>query len=125
MTAIDPSITKLVSGLAVMAIGGQDDSPGILGQSSGALELAAERVSEGQTDLTTARASLGVIQERIAESQKQLETEETILTEAFNSITSRDQYEAASELRELESNLEASYLLTARLSNLNLMNFLR
>ena len=125
VTAIDPSITKLVSGLAVMAIGGQDDSPGILGQSSGALELAAERVSEGQTDLTTARASLGVIQERIADSQKQLETEETILTEAFNSITSRDQYEAASELRELESNLEASYLLTARLSNLNLMNFLR
>jgi len=40
-------------------------------------------------------------------------------------MTSRDQYEAAAELKALEASLEASYMLTARLSQLSLMNFLR
>jgi len=47
------------------------------------------------------------------------------MSATFNRLTARDQYEAATELRELERNLEASYLLTSRLSNLSLLNYLR
>jgi flagellar hook-associated protein 3 FlgL len=40
-------------------------------------------------------------------------------------MTTRDQYEAASELKQLETGLEAAYTLTARLSNLSLLNYMR
>ena len=40
-------------------------------------------------------------------------------------MVGRDQYDAASELKQIEASLEAAYTLTARLSNLNLLNFLR
>ncbi|WP_300394455.1 flagellin [Henriciella sp.] len=125
VTATDPALRKVVAGLATMALAGQDSTPALLQINMGALQSAADKVSEGQVDLTNLRAGLGVTQERITSSQEALDVEETILTEAFTKIATRDQYEAATELRELESNLEASYLLTARLSNLSLMNYLR
>ena len=50
--------------------------------------------------------------------------EETLLNQAFTDLVGKDQFEAAAQLRELEANLEASYLLTSRLSNLSLLNFL-
>ncbi|WP_300380610.1 flagellin [Henriciella sp.] len=125
VTGADPAITKLVSGLAVMAVSGETDNLALLRQNPGLVESAAIRTAEGQTAVTNLRADQGIQQQRIADEQSALDMEETILTEAFNKMTGRDQYEAASELRELESNLEASYLLTARLSNLSLTNYLR
>ncbi|WP_084395896.1 flagellin [Henriciella aquimarina] len=125
VTGIDPAITKLVSGLAVMAVSGGDDNMAILQQNPVLIQQAADRVAEGQIDLTTLRANKGVTQERITNEQNSLDVEETILTEAFNKMTARDQYEAASELRELQNGLEASYMLTARLSQMSLLNYLR
>lgn len=125
VTAADPAITKLVSGLAVMAVAGSDNNLAMLRQNPGLVEFAAIRTADGQTALTNLRGDQGVLQQRIADEQSALDVEETILTEAFNKMTGRDQFEAASELRELENNLEASYLLTARLSNLSLTNYLR
>lgn len=37
----------------------------------------------------------------------------------------RDQFEAAGELKALEAQLQASYTITARLSDLTLTNFIR
>jgi flagellar hook-associated protein 3 FlgL len=71
------------------------------------------------------RADRGVVQEQIAQKGESLAREEMIFTNAFNNLTARDQYEAATELRDLEASLEASYLLTTRLSNLSLLNYLR
>ena len=53
-----------------------------------------------------------------------LENEQTLLNQAFIDLAGKDQFEAAAQLRELEANLEASYLLTTRLSNLSILNFL-
>ena len=121
----DPAITKLVSGLAVLAASGPDNGVALLKTEKSVIHSATVRLSEGETALTTLRAEKGVNQQRIADDLSALETEETILNEALNKIAGRDQYEAATELRELENTLEASYLLTARLSNLSLLNFLR
>ena len=125
VTPIDPAITKLMSGLAVLALAGENDSPALLRTSGTSIEAAADKVAEGQVALTNLRANVGVIENRIEQGKAALDAEEMILTQVFSDIASRDQYEAAAELRELESNLEASYLLTARLSNLSLLNFLR
>lgn len=125
VTALDPAITRIISGLAVMAISEPvGDLPN--GDARTAiLDAAAKRVSVGETGLTNVRADLGIKQNRIENDQAALSIEKNVLTAAFNEMAGRDQYEAASELKQLESNLEASYLLTARLANLTLLNFLR
>lgn len=125
VTATDPHIIQIVSGLAVMALAAPDEALSLFSGNSASVYTAAETLGYGQTALTTARAEVGISQAKVARQKESLDVEETVLTAAFNETTARDQYEAASELRELEGNLEASYLLTSRLANLSLMNYLR
>ena len=125
VNGIDPAITELVRGLAVMAVAGDDTPPALLTQDNAALRIAADTVASGQINMIQLRSRLGVIQERLTEGQDALNSEELILTEAFTNMTMRDQYEAATILKELENNLEASYMLTARLSGLSLLNYLK
>ncbi|MEZ5917891.1 MAG: hypothetical protein R3C40_10095 [Parvularculaceae bacterium] len=44
---------------------------------------------------------------------------------AYNALTARDLYEAASFLQSLEAQIDAAYVLTSRLSQLTLTNYLR
>lgn len=125
VTATDPAITELVSGLAILALSGTDEDLPRLRQSPALIESAAARISSGRTALTALRSEIGVHEDRIARSQEALDTEEVVLKTVFGSLTGRDQYEAASELKQIEAGLEASYLLTTRLAGLTLLNFLR
>lgn len=121
----DRAIVELVRGLAVMALADPVNQPALMARDSSIASTAAETLTYGLTQLTNLRADRGVIQEQIETEKKSLDIEETIFTTAFNALTARDQYEAASALKELESTLEASYLLTSRLSSLSLLNYLR
>jgi len=125
VTGMDPAITKIAASLAIFALSGSDEAIPLFEGNSDAVQAAATTLTEGQGQLTNVRADRGVLQSQLARSQESLNLEETILTATFNQMTGRDQYEAASELRQLETSLEASYTLTARLANLSLLNFLR
>lgn len=125
VVATDPAITQLVAGLATLALAKSGENIPILDMDSPALQKAALNLSAGETALVNLRGDRGVIQEQIANQGTTLDREELIFTDAFNDLTARDQYEAATELRDLEASLEASYLLTTRLSNLSLLNYLR
>ncbi|WP_291205195.1 flagellin [Hyphomonas sp.] len=126
ITASNPAIIEIISGLAVLALADPINSPPVLlSLNPDVVDAAADRVSSGTVTLTNVRSELGVKQEQIRADQKLLDIEETIVTTAFNSLTARDQFEAASALKILESNLEASYLLTSRLASLSLLNFMR
>ena len=124
VTAADPAITQLISGLAVMALGDPAEGVAAVADNTEFLDMAANRSATGATELVGLRASLGLTQSQISRAQDTLDTEETVLTNALNTLTARDQYEAASELEQLEASLEASYLLTSRLANLTLLNYL-
>ena len=125
VTATDPAIVEIISGLAVMAISGTDDNISLLKQNPEIVRASAERLGTGTMAIVNLRADVGIIQERVAKAQETLDTEETILNSVYNNIVGRDQYDAASELKQLEASLEAAYVLTSRLSNLSLLNFLR
>jgi len=86
---------------------------------------AASLALTAETNITEMRAVLGVAEGRIADRQTQYEAEEIALTSLFNSKVARDPYEAAAQLQLYETQLEASYLLTSRLSTLSLANYLR
>jgi len=113
VSGTDPSLIQIVSGLAVMALSGPDETLALFDGNSQAVFAAAETLQSGQTGLTNRRADVGISQAQVERRKEALDIEETVLTATFN------------ELRELESNLEASYLLTSRLANLSLMNYLR
>lgn len=125
ISAIDPAITELVSGLAVASLGKLDAGIPIFDASNTSLSSAGIRLLSGQTTLIERRGDLGLIQEHIGNQRSSLDVEESILTTAFNDMAARDQYEAASELSQIETNLEAAYLLTSRIANLSLLNYLR
>jgi len=125
VTAADPTIVEVISALAVMAISRMSNNLTLLNENPEIVSASAERIGTGSTALVNLRADIGIAQERIAKSRESLDTEETILNSVYNSMVGRDQYDAASELKQLEAGLEAAYLLTARLSNLSLLNFLR
>lgn len=125
VTATDPALVELISGLAVMALSGSEDNIALFRQNPEIVQSGAERVNSGITALVNLRADVGIIQERVAKSLESLDTEETILNGIYNNMAGRDQYDAASELKQLEASLESAYVLTSRLSNLSLLNFLR
>ena len=125
VTGTDPAITQIVSGLAVLALSGSDETLALFNGDSEAVLSAADTLADGQAALTNVRAERGIQQAQIQKSQDSLDMEKTILTQTFNQMVGRDQYEAASELKQLETSLDASYTLTARLANFSLLNYLR
>ncbi|KCZ51036.1 hypothetical protein HY29_06700 [Hyphomonas beringensis] len=131
-TASDPesisadhgAIKSLITNLAVLAASGPNGSLAKLDGYKDFVQTTSLKLTSSETGITDLRADLGVFEEQISTNLKNLETEETLLTEAFNQMTARDEYEAATELESLQTMLEASYLITARLSKLSLTNYL-
>ncbi len=120
-TAADQPIKDLIRGLAAIATHGS----ATFADKSGIVDYGATTALRADTSITDLRAVIGVGQARIGAAISRHEAEETILTSLFNEMTGRDQFEAASELQLLESQLEASYLLTARLARLTIADFIR
>lgn len=119
--ANDAEIKDLMRGLAELAF---YDGAGFSGAESTGW-AGAERVLTAEANLTTYRAAIGVSESRIAAAKERYANEETVLARLYNAKTARDPYEAASELQLLESQLEASYLLSVRLGRLSLTNYMR
>ncbi len=120
-TAADQPIKNLLKGLVGIAV----QSAASFADSTDFIENSAAISLDADGDITELRGVIGVGEAQIATAITRYETEETILTSLFNQKTGRDQFEAASELQLLETQLEASYLLTARLARLSITNFLR
>lgn len=119
------AFADLFQGLALTALAGSDQGVPYARAGTPALEQALDKLERGRTGLVEVQAGVGMRLTSIQSEQTLLEREETLLTAAFVELAGKDQFEAATQLRELESNLEASYLLTSRLSNLSLLNYLR
>jgi len=120
--ADEQSVRDTLRGFALMALsadaGSIDDKRAFLAAGNSAVGQATEGTVELQS-------RLGVREERIAVAQSGYQGEIASLSIAMNELTGRDQAEAATEMRMLESQLEAAYLTTSRMASLTLTNFLR
>lgn len=119
--ADDPVIKDLLRGLVSLAV---FESAGFTDAQAFA-EAGATRALESESSFTELRARIGIGEGRMEAARSRYADEEAALTTLFNQRTARDPFEAASELKLLESQLESSFLLTARLSQLSLSNYLR
>lgn len=120
--ADEDALRQTLHGFAVTALAAETatetDRMAMMERGSALLRGAIDGTIELQT-------GLGVREERIAVAQTNYQAQATSLSLAMNALTGRDQAEAATEMRLLESQLEAAYLTTSRLASLTLTNYLR
>ena len=86
---------------------------------------AAERLQRGLGQLVDLAARTGQNQALVAANQERLEIAKDLYNRQIVELERRDPYEAATILTTLEQQLEASYLITARMNELSLTSYLR
>ncbi|MBI1365898.1 MAG: hypothetical protein GC153_08065 [Alphaproteobacteria bacterium] len=113
----------LMRGLAVIA---NYDAlpPSAAGDEKSLLQSSATLAHAAGDGLTNLRGLIGVAEQRISTAKDQHAAEETAFTNILNDKTSRDPFEAAASLQNLDSQLQASYLVTARLAKMSLADYL-
>ncbi len=123
--ATDPAFTALVSGLALVALAGEAGHGEGKPLTDDGLRRASETILQGTDKVTGLRARVGLIEADLQQRSAAIETQQTLANQTLSDLTARDPFEAALELQQLETNLETAYALTARLSELSLLRFLR
>lgn len=124
-TAADPGIRDTLKGLAMAAL---LDRGALAGNATERADLA-RRAGESLINSASARADmaarLGTIEAQIESASVRNSAETAALQIARNGITAVDPYETASRLEATSQQIEALYSLTARISRLSLVDFLR
>lgn len=125
VTAKDPALRDTIKGLALAALLNR----GVLaGQSAGRQDLARRAglsLLENKTDRTNVAARMGLVEAQIDAAATRNSNETSALQIARNGITEADPYETATRLDETQAQLEKIYALTARLSRLSLLDYLK
>lgn len=125
ITAADPALRDTIKGLALAALLNR----GVLaGQNTGRQDLARRAglsLLETKTDRTNVAARLGLVEAQIDAAATRNAHETSALQIARNGITEADPYETATRLDETQAQLEKIYALTARLSRLSLLDYLK
>jgi flagellar hook-associated protein 3 FlgL len=124
-TAMDPAIRDTLAGFAMAALldrgvlAGNPQERALLAERSGRALLTTEDAR------ITLAARIGSVEAQIEAARTRNGAEETALGILRSDIGSVDPYEAATRLEAARSQLEALYLVTARVSRLSLVEFLR
>lgn len=124
LRADDDVMREQLKGLALVAL---LDDTGIAGYQEKARlgEAAGFVLANNEAALIKEQALLGLAEERIETTRVHNATERTALEMARSEIVTIDPYDVATELQQLEIQLQTIYSLTARLSGLSLTNYLR
>lgn len=123
-TAADPALRRMMAGLVMAALSGDDSMPLTddqrveLAQASGTALMGA---APGMAEL---QGSLGETQARLDETQIRLTGERDALNLAKNNLVGADPYEAAGMLEVVQTRLETLYAFTARTARLSLTEYL-
>ncbi|SOC06714.1 flagellin [Rhodobacter maris] len=123
VTAADPAIRNMLKGFALAALATDDTlsetARAALASSAGGQIINAENA------LTTTRANLGSVEELISDAQTRNANQKTALSLAQLDLIGVDEYDTATALEAVETQLETLYTLTSRLSQLSLTDYIR
>jgi len=123
--AKDDGFRVLLRGLALTALVAEDAAPIALSEHPALLSSAGQSVIEGQNALTSLQRDIGSIQASLSREDTAATAERVAYENAKTTITSVDPYEAAAELEAVQFQIETLYVLTARMSQLRLSDYLR
>lgn len=123
--ADNQAIRDTLRGLAVMAVANNSAHDPSSVAFKDIFTQGTNVLTKGANNIIKIEGEIGIYENLIEDMNAQQADERITLSLAMTALTGRDQFDAAAELKQLETQLEASYLVTARLSGLNLTNFLR
>lgn len=125
ISARDPTIAATLKGLAMAAL---LDRGALAGQPQARQDLARRAglsLTESQTSRAHQMAHLGTVQAQVDAAAVRNGAEATSLKLVRTGLVESDPYETALRLQEAESQLEKIFTITARMSRLSLVDFLR
>lgn len=120
-----PEIRELLQGLALAAATVSGTYAGPTEAVGDLLEQAGAATMSARESIVQSRALLGLQEQALEDASVRIAARKDMLDLAWNAATSRDPYDAAAEFQVIEQQLERIFLVTARLSNLKLTDFLR
>lgn len=119
--ARDQSIKDVIRGLVTISLA--EGQPAAIRD---ALMLdGADKLSRGDRDVISLQNVLGGREEELQLLEASNSAQRFSYEQRFNALTERDEFEAATIMRNLETQLEASFLTASRIASLSLVNFLR
>ncbi len=125
VTAADPAVRETLKAFGMAALLDRGLFAGAPQAQAGLLRRAGENLAEGQNSRALLTGRLGTTEGQIERARVRNEAETTALRIARAELLAIDPYEAASRLEQAQGQLESLYTITARLSRLNLVDFLR
>ena len=123
-TAADPSLRRLLAGLVMSAVAGDDSLSLTEGQRRALARTGAETLMSAAPALAETQGAVGTSQERLDQTLTRLSGERDALSIARSDLVGADPYEAATRLQEAQARLESLYVVTARTARLNLTEYL-
>lgn len=124
-TAANPGIRDTLKGLAMAALLDRGALAGNVQARADLARRAGENLVNSQTSRADMAARLGTVEGQIEAASTRNSAETSALQIARNGITGVDPYETASKLEATRQQIETLYALTARISRLSLVDFLR
>jgi len=122
VTANDTGVRQLMQAyVMVVGLGYQNLNPA----AQQAIAKTASTLTGNSIDgLTKAQSSLGVTQQRISDTNDQIDIQINFLTSSIDNLETVDSTAVTTQLSTLSTQLEAAYSVTNRLNNLSLLNYL-
>ncbi len=125
ITAADKEFRDLFKGYAMGALVSAGTLSAARGERAALMRTAGERMIAAGDAFTNLRGRVGSAEAQIDAAQGRNAAETSALEIARTEIRAADPYETAIELQATQLQLESLYAVTARLSRLNLTEFLR
>jgi flagellar hook-associated protein 3 FlgL len=124
-TAMDQTLRDTLAGFAMAALMDRGALAGNAAERGRLAQQAGQQLISTEDARTTLQARIGTVEAQIETARTRNSAEETSLGILRSDIGSVDPYEAATRLQTIQSQLESLYLVTARVSRLNLAEYLR
>lgn len=121
--ANDVGFRDLMRGLAMLASG----DPAQIGDDAAYeewVQAAAAALGSGVNAVLAAEARTGTMQKLVEDANDRLNGKKEVLSLHISALESVDPYEAATQLTSIQTQLQASYAITARLSQMSYLNFM-
>lgn len=125
ITAADPTFRETLKNLALAALVSEGALAGDLAGQAELLERAGNGLLSTGDAQTNMRANLGAVEAQIEMTAVQTAAEISAMEIARTGLLEVDPYTAATELEQVQTQLETLYALTSRMSRMSLVDFLR
>ena len=125
VTAADPAVRDILKGFVLASVIAEGALAGDETETFNLMGKAGETMLTAQGELAVLQSRVGSVEARVEAAKISNASEGAALDLARSDLLGVDPYETATKLEDTQTQLETLYALTARLSRLSLVDFLR